>query len=306
MIGLMVLFAAAGAFTSMWLGGAIVYISSALGWGALLTLPPSDLALVVTGTFGPLAALWLVVAFVQQGFLAHRHERILGLMLSQHRRASDQIEAQVRTLIQMQGESRRRSVIDGMDLILKDLNGQASVLAERLGMVTPDEADTLWARTVAGDVWAFAYAFLTRAAAYPEFPDLLAERLAGDDISSAALQIYLRRYDRLLESFKVNDADKLAREVLEDGPLARLHRLFGDVNARAVRLRAAREVPPPRPGEWPAERPDERPDERPGERPGERPEDGAGLEAGLEAELDEGFDDAGRPAGTPPAEAEAR
>lgn len=246
MIGLMVLFAAAGAFTSIWLGGAIVYISSALGWGALLALPPSDLALVVTGTFGPLAALWLVVAFVQQGFLAHRHERILGLMLAQHRRASDQIEAQVRTLIQMQGESRRRSVIDGMDLILKDLNGQASVLAERLGMVTPDEADTLWARTVSGDVWAFAYAFLTRAAAYPEFPDLLAERLAADDISSAALQIYLRRYDHLLESFKANDADRLAREVLEDGPLARLHSLFGDVNARAVRLRGARQVPLPR------------------------------------------------------------
>lgn len=246
MIGLMVLFAVAGAFTSLWLGGALFYISSALGWGVLLSLAPSDLALVVAGTFGPIAALWLVVAFVQQGFLAQRHEKILTLMLSQHRRASDQIEAQVRTLIQMQGESRRRSVIDGMDLILKDLNGQASVLAERLGMVSPDEADTLWARTVAGDVWAFAYAFLTRAAAYPEFPDLLAERLAGDDISSAALQIYLRRYDRLLESFKVNDADKLAREVLEDGPLARLHSLFGDVNARAVRLRGARFAPLPR------------------------------------------------------------
>ncbi len=241
MIGLLVLFAVAGALTSVWLGGAVIYITSTLGWGVLFALPPSELALVVAGTFGPVVALWLIVAFVQQGFLAHRHERILTLMLSQHRRASDQIEAQVRTLIQMQGESRRRSVIDGMDLVLKDLNGQAAVLAERLGMVSADEADSLWARTVSGDVWAFAYAFVTRAATYPDFPELLAERLADDDISTAALQIYLRRYDHLLETFKINDADKLAREVLEDGPLARLHDLFYDVNDRAVRLRRFRD-----------------------------------------------------------------
>ncbi|MFA7430544.1 MAG: hypothetical protein WCZ23_10340 [Rhodospirillaceae bacterium] len=241
MIGLMVLLAVAGALTSIWLGGAVIYISTALGWGVLFALPPSELALVVAGTFGPVVALWLIIAFLQQGLLAQRHERILTLMLNQHRRASDQIEAQVRTLIQMQGESRRRSVIDGMDLVLKDLNGQAAVLAERLGMVSPDEADSLWARNVAGDVWAFAYAFLTRAAAYPDFSELLAERLAGDDISSAALQIYLRRYDQLLETFKINDADKLAREVLEDGPLARLHGLFTDVNDRAVRLRRFRD-----------------------------------------------------------------
>lgn len=237
MVGLLILFIAAGLLTTAWLGGALVYVSSSVGWDNLFLMMPNDLALFAFGVFGPVALLWLVLGLVQTTLSNHRQEGVLRQMVVQERRSSDQIEAQVRTLIQMQGESRRRSVIDGMDLVLKDLNGQAAVLAERLGMVSQDEADTLWGRTVAGDVWAFSYAFLTRAEAYEDFPDLLAERLAQDEISSSALQLFLRRYDLLLESFRETDADKLARAVLEDGPLARLHSLFAAVNLRAVRMR---------------------------------------------------------------------
>ncbi|GAB3448938.1 hypothetical protein [Insolitispirillum peregrinum] len=237
MLGLIVLFIAAGVLTCAWLGGALLYVSNSVGWDNLLLMMPNDLALFAFGVFGPVALLWLVLGLIQTTLSNHRQESVLRQMVVQERRASDQIEAQVRTLIQMQGESRRRSVIDGMDLVLKDLNGQAAVLAERLGMISQDEADTLWGRTVAGDVWAFSYAFLTRAEAYEDFPDLLAERLAHDEISSSALQLFLRRYDLLLESFRETDADKLARAVLEDGPLARLHSLFATVNLRALRLR---------------------------------------------------------------------
>lgn len=237
MIGLHILFSIAGVLTSAWLGGALVYVSRSLGWGALMDLPPTDMALLVFAVLGPLAALWLVVGFIQNALGTHRQERVLQTLAAQARQTAGQTEGQVRTLIQMQQESRRRSLIDGMDLVLKDLNGQAATLAERLGMVSQDEADTLWARTVSGDVWAFAYAFLTRAAAYPEFPDLLAERLAQDDISASALQIFRRRYDMLVTSFEHADADKVVRSVLEDGPLARLHDLFIAVDERATRLR---------------------------------------------------------------------
>lgn len=237
MIGLHILFSIAGVLTSAWLGGALIYVSRSLGWGTLFTLPPADMAVFVFAVLGPVGALWLIVGFIQGGLASHRQEKVLRTLAHQARQTAGQTEGQVRTLIQMQQESRRRSLIDGMDLVLKDLNGQAATLAERLGMVSHDEADTLWARTVSGDVWAFAYAFLTRAAAYPEFPDLLAERLAQDDISTSALQIFRRRYDMLVASFEHNDADKVVRAVLEDGPLSRLSDLFASVDERATRLR---------------------------------------------------------------------
>jgi hypothetical protein len=242
MVGLLILFSIAGALTSIWLGGAVVYVTHAMGWANLLTLPPSDLALYIFGTLGPVATLWLVVGLLQNGLASHRQEKVLRTLAAQARQTAGQTEGQVRTLIQMQEESRRRSLIDGMDLVLKDLNGQAAVLAERLGMVSADEADSLWARTISGDVWAFAHAFLTRAAAYPDFADLLAERLAADDISTAALQLFRRRYDMLVASFEHSDADKVVRSVLEDGPLARLSHLFAEVDQASTRLRMTAEA----------------------------------------------------------------
>lgn len=237
MIGVMILFTLAGAVSSIWLGTVVLYINSTMGWEGLLTLPPTDIALYLAATFGPLAALWLIIGFFYIAAQGQRQEQVLQTLASQARRNAEQTEAQVRTLIEMQAESRRRSMLGGMDLVIKDMNGQAALLAERLGMVSEPEADGLWARTVSGDLWAFAHAFLIRAAAYPDFADMLAERLAGDTVCSGALQTFLRRYDQLSEGFRENEADRLMRQVLEDGPLARLQVLFADVNARAVRLR---------------------------------------------------------------------
>lgn len=237
MIGVMILFTLAGAVSSIWLGTVVLYISSTMGWEGVLTLPPTELALYLAATFGPLAALWLIIGFFYIASQGQRQEQVLQTLASQARRNAEQTEAQVRTLIEMQAESRRRSMLGGMDLVIKDMNGQAALLAERLGMVSEPEADGLWARTVSGDLWAFAHAFLIRAAAYPDFADMLAERLAGDTVCSGALQTFLRRYDQLSDGFRENEADRLMRQVLEDGPLARLQVLFADVNARAVRLR---------------------------------------------------------------------
>lgn len=237
MIGVMILFTLAGAVSSIWLGTVVLYISSTMGWEGLLTLPPTELALYLAATFGPLAALWLIIGFFYIASQGQRQEQVLQTLASQARRNAEQTEAQVRTLIEMQAESRRRSMLGGMDLVIKDMNGQAALLAERLGMVSEPEADGLWARTVSGDLWAFAHAFLIRAAAYPDFADMLAERLAGDTVCSGALQTFLRRYDQLSDGFRENEADRLMRQMLEDGPLARLQVLFADVNARAVRLR---------------------------------------------------------------------
>lgn len=237
MIGLIILFTLAGALSSVWLGTAFLYVGSRMSWDAFLALPPPDLALYLCAVFGPLAALWLILGFFYIAAQGQRQEQVLQTLAGQARRNAEQTEAQVRTLIEMQAESRRRSMLGGMDLVIKDMNGQAALLAERLGMVSEPEADSLWARTVSGDLWAFAHAFLIRAAAYPDFADMLAERLAGDQVCSAALQTFLRRYDQLSEGFRENEADRLMRQVLEDGPLARLQVLFADVNARAIRLR---------------------------------------------------------------------
>lgn len=240
MMSLVIVFCLAGLLTSLWLGGAVVYISSLVGWDSLMLLPPSDMAVFVAGTFGPVVALWLLVGFVNMAASGHRQEHVLNTLAQQARHTSDHVEAQVRTLLQIQADSRRREAVEGMELALRDLNAHASLLAERLGMVSTAEAETLWGRIVSGDVWAFAQAFLVRAAAYPEFAGMLAERILGDPVSAQALHCFIRRCEALRHEVQEHDLHPLFGQVIEEGPLARLHTLFLDITDRVEILRDVR------------------------------------------------------------------
>lgn len=247
MMSLVIVFCLAGLLTSLWLGGAAVYISSLVGWDSLMLLPPSDMAVFVAGTFGPVVALWLLVGFVNMAVSGHRQEHVLNTLAQQARHTSDHVEAQVRTLLQIQADSRRRAAVEGMELALRDLNAHASLLAERLGMISTAEAETLWGRTVSGDVWAFAQAFLVRAVAYPEFAGMLAERILGDPVSAQALHCFIRRCEALRHEVQEHDLHPLFGQVIEEGPLARLHTLFLDITDRVEILRDVRSSSVPGP-----------------------------------------------------------
>lgn len=117
-----------------------------------------------------------------------------------------------------------------------DLRCSLALIAERTGLLSPDDTELAWARTAAGDRWAFANAFLTPWAYQPDLPEILGERVSQAPEAAAALQTYLRRWRRLLAVLSENEADKLLRETLEDGPADRLFTFLLRVEATAVTL----------------------------------------------------------------------
>jgi len=206
------------------------YIQSGPGWAGLMAGPPTDVALFLAATTAPLAAIWLAAVFLLVSLAMTRTHRAVRAIQRQALRTSGEIEALVRTSIEMQEQARRQSFLNGVELALKDLNSQAGMLTGRLGVLSTEETEYLWALNAAGDPWAFCHALLERSEIDETFIDLMAERIAADDVASAALQRFLRRYERLLALAKDYDADKLVREVLEDGPLDRLYFLFRTVS----------------------------------------------------------------------------
>ncbi|WP_299438887.1 hypothetical protein [uncultured Rhodospira sp.] len=206
------------------------YIQSGPGWDGLMSGPPTDVALFLAATTAPLAAIWLAAVFLLVSLAMTRTHRAVRAIQRQALRTSGEIEALVRTSIEMQEQARRQSFLNGVELTLKDLNSQAGMLTGRLGVLSTEETEYLWALNAAGDPWAFCHALLERSEVDETFVDLLAERIAADDVASAGLQRFLRRYERLLALARDCDADKLVREVLEDGPLDRLYILFRAVS----------------------------------------------------------------------------
>lgn len=259
--------------TGLWLFGAWQALVPAEG---LAALSPSETAAVLAALAAPPAVLWLGLAVGASAVSARRSERALRAVLFHTRRATEQAEVQVRTLLQMQEDTRRRRMLEGLDEALADMRGSLALIAERTGLLGQEETELTWARTAAGDRWAFANAFLTPWAYQPELPEILGERVAQAPEAAAALQAYLRRWRRLLAVLKENEADKLLRETLEDGPAERLSAFLIRVEKTAVAIMAPSDgdgsappamdaaassepfadiAPPGEPARMPAERP---------------------------------------------------
>lgn len=235
--------------TVLWVLGAWQALMPGEGFGVLT---PSESAAVLAALAAPPAVLWLGLAVGAAAMSARRSERALRAVLHHTRRATEQSEVQVRTLLQMQEDTRRRRMLEGLDEALADMRGSLALIAERTGLLSQEDTELTWARTAAGDRWAFANAFLTPWAYQPDLPEIVGERVAQAPEAAAALQAYLRRWRRLLAVLKENEADKLLRETLEDGPADRLSTFLAGVEKTAVGLMApAAPAPSPAPSQHP-------------------------------------------------------
>jgi len=234
---------AAGLVSLIWLGLVQRYVAQGPGWENLLASHPTDFAVFMASVGAPLACVWLVAVFALLAVGQRRLQQALQRAQWQAGRTTEEIEALVRTSIEMQEQARRQSFLNGADLALKDLNSQAGMIVGRLGVLGAEETEYLWALNAAGDPWAFCHALLERSVA-TGFVDDFAGRVVDDEVALAGLYRFLRRYERLLALAKEYDADKLVREVLEDGPLDRVHALFQAV-AGAVQARLGPPSEPP-------------------------------------------------------------
>ena len=125
--------------------------------------------------------------------------------------------------------------------MLRDLAASAAALAERLGVIRHQDIDITWARFGSGDVGAFVRPFLTYAVSHPEIGDRLAEAAARDPVVAAALQSYVRRFERLTAVLD----DKLVRDVLEEGRARQCaFRLFKPAATAVTRARNWRRLRP--------------------------------------------------------------
>jgi len=219
-----VFFIFAVALTTAWAVFIVWYVRQ-WGWGTLAELEPVALASFIAAATGPVAALWLVlIVFAQQReqTAVRRHLADLG---NEIQRSVENLEAQANALLELITETKRRSFLESRSQILRDLNGYAAVMAERLALLSSDAVDAAWARYGAGDEGVFANAFLAGESADKQFLERLAQAAAADPLAQSALGSYVRRYERL-RLHEVEGGSVLSREDLEDSPIGQAYRLF--------------------------------------------------------------------------------
>lgn len=219
-----------------------------IGWGGFLALSPSELATALAGAGGPLAALWLFIAILEQRRGIAQLMIRLTEMTAQSRASVQQAESQTRALLELQAQAVRVQLGETRRLALQDLASNAAVLAERLGVVGKEEVDAAWARFGAGDMSVFVQLFLHFAAQHPDISERMSEAVSRDQVSRAALAAFVRRYERLTASAD----DKVMLEIMKEGALGRGYKLFlkaDDLaNVAAARQAASAVATPVGPG----------------------------------------------------------
>lgn len=226
-------FTLAVAATTLWLLALAVYVNAHGGLEGLQALAPLDLAILLGAGAAPLAALWLIMAVMEQRRAVNLLARRTSEMIAQNRQSLQQAESQARTLMQLQALGQRTQAMETRRLALQDMAASVAVLAERLGVMNRETANAAWARYGAGDVNVFVQAFLGFAVSHPDIGERMAEAVALDPVAGAALATFVRRYERLASSL---GDDKLAAEIFDDGALGRAYRLFKGADEQAARL----------------------------------------------------------------------
>ena len=234
-------FILAVAATTAWIVLVGAYFQN-MGWDGFLALSPAALATVLAGAGGPLAALWLFMAILEQRRGVAQLVIRLAEMTAQSRSSVQQAESQTRALLELQAQAVRVQLAETRRLALQDLASNAAVLAERLGVLGKGEIDTAWARFGAGDVSVFVQSFLNFAASHPDISERMAEAVSRDQVSRAALAGFVRRYGRVLDSAD----DKVMLEIMDEGALGRGYRLFlkADDLANVIASKKAQASPP--------------------------------------------------------------
>ncbi len=210
------------ALTTAWLVVVAIYLAR-LGLDAAVQLPVNELSTLVVAVFAPLVGLWLVAAVLtQRGELVELRRRLVE-MSAQSRHSLQQAETQSRAMLEMENQFKRSLSADTRRLGMQMLASHAAVLAERLGILKADAIDIAWARFGSGDTTAFVQSFLSHATRHPDLAQRMGEAVARDPQGSMALAGFVRRYDRLAGALA---DDKLALEMLDEGPLGQSYRIF--------------------------------------------------------------------------------
>jgi hypothetical protein len=221
-------FLSATGLSLLWLIVFSISVSNGSDWPGLGGLSPIGLAAVIAAAVLPMALIWAVTAVVAQTLAASQPANP-----GRRHRGQDDSESLARTVIMMQEQARRRAFLDSADLGLRDLCAHLTQIMDRLDIIDRSELETQWALTSAGYPWAIPNTLLYCAEkSGPGFADLLAERLAEDGPSAAALQRFLRRHALLEELSRTHDEDRLLRAILDDGPMERVALMLEDVDIR--------------------------------------------------------------------------
>ena len=201
----------------VWIALVIGYTVWAKGWPDFSAMKLNELGDYLAGAAAPLAFLWLVIGYYQQGEELELQRKELELQRKETARLADQAAAQADAIKANELHARKDTFLRFAELVLPDVN---MLIAQMLGhSVVKQFMDQRWRKYQAGDSRVFVQSAIR---ALKERPDDWRGN-GGNPKMDPLLSAYIDSYRRLLQMASESDPSDVLRSHFEHSPYGSLY-----------------------------------------------------------------------------------
>lgn len=219
--------------TFLWLGTAVLYIATQMGWTGFLRQPLGDMGDFLDGAFAPLAFLWLVLGlFLQQRELMENN-RAIRRQYEIMQRTAEHAEVQAKAISANELHARQDTLMEVTRMVTQQLEVIASLLyfssqgSVGSGVVSDEEMDDLYGRLGLGESSLFSRRLLLLLFQQDQEADAR-DLLYGTEIRRRHSEDFIRSFERLLASAKGCDPDGMIVDALHGSAQGRLYRMMSE------------------------------------------------------------------------------
>ena len=220
------IFAIGALISAIWLGAAASYVQFRITWQSLLELPFVDLAAFVAAAFGPPAALWLIIGYVQLGSALRENNFALKQLHWQTKRAADQAEVEARTLVESRTSAKRAELFPLISYLIDELNPLVAHLAVELKLIDNAQYASAWQRFGQGDRWVFFRCILNTSGGTDSLERKIATTLKQDSKALPLAEEFRENFANLLKELRSVEGEGLITRLVERGNLGKLDLLL--------------------------------------------------------------------------------
>ncbi|MGD9638179.1 MAG: hypothetical protein AB7U85_03865 [Alphaproteobacteria bacterium] len=229
MLKVLILFSFLTAVSCSWLISAGYYLYYSIGIDNFLSLNPSDLALYICAIMAPIAVIWLITGFTHHIFSVRYQNNLSTTLLYQARRSSEHTEALVKSMLEIQDQTKSGVLLHNIPIAINNLNEIMAQIALRFGFLTSDATESLWIKVKNGNLWAFCRVIIDNAARTRNFESLLLKQTLKDETLASAIIEFCKRFKRLKGILSKHDKESFLSEIIEDGSLGKVYALISPV-----------------------------------------------------------------------------
>lgn len=207
--------------TVIWLAIGVSYVIFIYGACEFVNLAPNYLGDFFAGLFAPVAFLWLVLGYFQQGEELKQNTEALRQQYDEMKRSADESAKQSKAITLNEQHARLQTLMDAYKIITNDLCNLSAIMIDHFKLLDSLGKEKGWSIVSSGYTAYFAREIVRNLNIQGSFT-IISERIRENDDQNSLILEYLEKFDRLMLISNDFDETGIMTKTLQQSDFASL------------------------------------------------------------------------------------